>query len=610
MASSLALQQTMRLLAVTLAAAILFLGAQGVWQLRAAQAEYRDQQTRTARSLRAGLAKALFDFDATTARSILDGTLASGPIRSVVVWHHDGRPFVSAGREMPRRVTRPWHDVLAGLIDLDRRQVLRLDHTDLTVRTKWTGPLGSVVVYYDDTVLLNALAADLVSQSLGLLFIIGIVAAVTGVAVHRFVSRHILALARRVDAVDPDHPAEHALPVPEIHRTTELGRLSRGLNSLLHRLAAAQTALENSEHKYRTIVERTPVAMVVTDLAAPPRVIEANAAACALLGLDRAALVGHTMADIGMAPEGRLADLSARIRAEGASRFQMRYRTREGAPRDAEVFAAAFPLDGRDHIFSLIIDITERLRIERDRDTALQMALSSKKAQADFLASMSHELRTPLNAILGFADVIRGELLGPVGVRQYAGYAADIHTSGTHLLGLINDILDLSRIETGAAPLEFAALDLRQEVDAAVKTIQPTLTEKRQRLTVALPANLPVMADRRAVRQMLANLLSNAAKFTPEGGAITVLAHATHDGGLRLSVSDTGVGVAPRDRDRIFQAFRQAVNTTTREIDGSGLGLALVRTLIESHGGRVTVDSTPGRGATFTLVFPPQLAAA
>ncbi|MBB4285158.1 sensor histidine kinase [Roseospira goensis] len=610
--SSLALQQTVRVVAVSVLAAALFLVGQGAWQIREADRDFAEQRALTAASLRAGLSEALWHFDANTARSILSGTLASRPLIRIDVRDPDGTLFAQAevqGTETQARSTGPLHRFLAGLLALERVQVLHLDETDLGSPVRWSGPLGQVRLVYDHGAVVAGIADRLTNQSLGLLFIVLVVAAATSLVMHGFISRHVVATAQRVDAIDPDCPGAQPLPIPAVHRRNELGRLLRRLNGLLTRLAAAQRALEANEHKYRTIVEKTPVAMVVNEPTSGA-LTEVNEAACALFGYDRASLLTMSMNDIWGATPQVLTEARQLVLERRARRFIMPFRARSGALRDAEVFASAFPLNGQDYLFSVIIDVTERRRTERDRDQALQMALSSKKAQADFLASMSHELRTPLNAILGFAEVIKDEMLGPAGVPQYGDYATDIHSSGSHLLSLINDILDLSRVETGHAPLEPVHLDLREEIGKAVNMIKQRLRDKTLRLTVDVRTDAgDLIADQRAVRQMLINLLSNAAKFTPPGGAVTITGWRESDGTVKVAVADTGVGIAPADHRRIFQAFRQAINNQTREIEGSGLGLALVHSLIERHGGRIELDSDLGRGATFTLVFPPVLRA-
>jgi cell cycle sensor histidine kinase DivJ len=240
------------------------------------------------------------------------------------------------------------------------------------------------------------------------------------------------------------------------------------------------------------------------------------------------------------------------------------------------------------------------------RELGLESARVEAEAQSAgktrFLANMSHELRTPLNAVIGFADIMRERLFGPLPER-YAGYAESIHQAGGHLLDLINDVLDLSKIEAERYELALETFDARDPISAAVALIRVQADEKGVELAPVLPSNpLSVVADARALKQMALNLLSNAVKFTPAGGSVTL----TLDGigpCLELVVSDTGVGVAPEDLQRIGRPFEQA-GGADQKAQGTGLGLSLVRSLTELHGGRMSIDSTLGEGTAVMVRLP------
>lgn len=233
-------------------------------------------------------------------------------------------------------------------------------------------------------------------------------------------------------------------------------------------------------------------------------------------------------------------------------------------------------------------------------------AQEANRAKSDFLARMSHEIRTPLNAILGFSEMIKDQVLGPVGTSRYAEYAGDVHASATHLLGLIDDILDLSKIEAGRVELQEELLPVHAVVGEAIDLVALMSSDKGVALTADLDPDLPwLYADRRAVRQMLLNLLSNAIKFTPEGGEVTVRASAD-EGGLSLAVADTGIGIDPRDFDTVLAPFGQVKDGTRYSPQGTGLGLSLVKSMAALHGGAFVIDSAPGRGTTAALRFPPE----
>jgi signal transduction histidine kinase len=195
---------------------------------------------------------------------------------------------------------------------------------------------------------------------------------------------------------------------------------------------------------------------------------------------------------------------------------------------------------------------------------------------------MSHELRTPLNAVIGFSEVLSERMFGELNEKQEV-YLKDIHASGTHLLSLINDILDLSKVEAGRMELELTDFHLPTALDVDSRVDQ-------------------IQADERKIRQVVLNLLSNAIKFTPEGGRIEILA-APKDGFVEVSVRDTGAGIATEDQDTVFEEFRQ-VGAAAKKVEGTGLGLTLCRKFVELHGGRIWVKSEFGAGSTFTFSLP------
>jgi signal transduction histidine kinase len=229
-------------------------------------------------------------------------------------------------------------------------------------------------------------------------------------------------------------------------------------------------------------------------------------------------------------------------------------------------------------------------------------AEAANQAKSEFLANMSHELRTPLNAIIGFSEVLSERMFGEINDKQ-AEYLSDILESGRHLLSLINDILDLSKIEAGRMELEPSDFDLPRAIENTLTLVR----ERVQRRGIALGHTVDkrlgmIHGDERKVRQILLNLLSNALKFTPEGGRIDVQA-ALRDGVAEVSITDTGVGISPEDQEAIFEEFRQ-VGTAAKRVEGTGLGLAISRKFVELHGGTIRVTSQLGKGSTFTFTLP------
>lgn len=225
------------------------------------------------------------------------------------------------------------------------------------------------------------------------------------------------------------------------------------------------------------------------------------------------------------------------------------------------------------------------------------------RLKSEFLANMSHELRTPLTAIIGFSELLIDRVMGDLSDEQ-AGCVENVLTSGQHLLKLINDILDLSKIEAGKMELHLETFQLDTIIDFVKKTVSPLVEKKGQALKVEISKGIPdIYADPGKIRQLLLNLVGNAVKFTPEGGTITVGA-GFKDNCFALSVTDTGIGIKPEDRDRIFQEFQQAEGSTSREFGGTGLGLTLTKKLTEMHGGKIEVESEVGKGSKFTAYIP------
>jgi len=255
--------------------------------------------------------------------------------------------------------------------------------------------------------------------------------------------------------------------------------------------------------------------------------------------------------------------------------------------------------------------VGERTRALSEKVAELEQsraeAVAANAAKSRFLATMSHELRTPLNAILGFSELIHREMLGPVGEARYVDYAQHIHQSGSHLLSLVGDILDISKIEAGKMEIHCEPLVVGALVEETLRLIGERADAEGHTIGVAVEQGLPMLsADKRATVQMLVNLLSNAIKFTPPTGTITIAASQVADGGVCINVRDTGIGIAKQDIPKALAVYSQIRNVAAQEHKGTGLGLPIVNAMMELHGGMLQLESEAGKGTSVSLLFPPE----
>jgi signal transduction histidine kinase len=262
-------------------------------------------------------------------------------------------------------------------------------------------------------------------------------------------------------------------------------------------------------------------------------------------------------------------------------------------------FSGHVDVPNRDELGALAANVN---RMNDELDRLYRELETTSQHKSEFLASMSHELRTPLNAIIGFSQALRERMFGELNDKQEE-YLDDILSSAHHLLSLINDVLDLSKVEAGQVELEVAPFSLRSALERGVVMVKERATTNDVRLTLEADPHVDfVEADERRIRQVIFNLLSNAVKFTPEGGRVDV-SSAQLNGEVHVSIADTGPGIAREDQARIFEEFQQT-DVGAKEREGTGLGLALSKRLIELHGGRLWVESELGQGSTFTFTLP------
>ncbi|MFC7452855.1 PAS domain S-box protein [Insolitispirillum peregrinum] len=386
--------------------------------------------------------------------------------------------------------------------------------------------------------------------------------------------------------------------------TRELALLNRQLSRELDDRKRAEENIRRSETYLRTMLDTVADGIVTLD---EHGLIENfNPAAEQIFGYRQQEVQGKNAAVLippseRSQPDNPLRTLPAGTTAQRREGLGLR---RDGSVFPLSLAVSAAPLGERTIYTGVLRDITEQKQTEASLLAAKEEAELANRSKSEFLANMSHELRTPLNAILGFSEIMKSELLGPLGNDRYLEYVGDIMHSGRHLLDVINDILDIARVEARQMTLHEEETDIAAAIASSLKLIQPRAYQARQRLICDIPQPLPLIwADSRRVKQMTLNLLSNASKFTPDGGTITISAEIT-DYSLRIQVKDTGIGMTRDQCKAVLQPFVQVDSGLGRRFDGTGLGLPLVAAMVEMHQGQFHLTSDPGQGTTASLDFP------
>jgi PAS domain S-box-containing protein len=368
----------------------------------------------------------------------------------------------------------------------------------------------------------------------------------------------------------------------------------------------AELALQASEARFRGFMENAPVEMVVKDLEG--RYVMISRAVEEIWDRTAAEILGRRSSEI--TPSAGAAIAEAMDREVIETGRSVAKEIHFPGWRSEWAYAVKFPIkDAAGRVVaigSVALDVTEKKHTEQELMHAKEQAELANRAKSQFLANMSHELRTPLNAILGFSEIICQQLFGPLGSPKYLEYARDIWDSGEHLLGIVNSVLDTSKIEAGSFELNEAPCDIPDIVDAAMRMVEERARHGGLMLEQHVAPGLrPILADERVCRQILLNLLSNAVKFTPVGGRVTATAEVAPDGSLLIQVADNGIGIAPADLEKVFDRFSQVDSSYARRHSGTGLGLHLTKKLIELHGGTIRLDSEVGVGTTVTVTLPP-----
>ncbi|MAN80217.1 MAG: hypothetical protein CMF64_07475 [Magnetovibrio sp.] len=452
-------------------------------------------------------------------------------------------------------------------------------------------------------------------------------------------SGQTVALGTAVTDISKQKEAEEVLRRSHEELEKLVADRTRELRSEIRVREIAETSWRESEERLRDIAESA--SDWVWEMDQDLRFTYISDRFFQITELDRSALLGKTRwefageADGDMDDEDRArfaehrADMEARrpfrnfeytLRGKGGDEISVRLSGRpvfdvtgvflgyRGAGTDVTATRAAERalVRAKEDLERRVDERTKELRHEvAVRRRAQEMADQASRAKTDFLANVSHEFRTPLNGIIGFSEIMASEVFGPLGAPRYREYAEDIIRSGRHLLTLINDVLDVSRIEAGAMTLHEEPVDLARAVEECAAMVEQRAEAKEIVLVKDVQPDLPaLLADVTRIKQILLNLVTNAVKFTEQGGRVCVAVSWSADGGHVLTVSDTGIGIDPQDIPKVLTPFGQAHRAFTRAHEGFGLGLSLVHSLTEEHDGTLDIDSTPGEGTVVTVRFP------
>jgi PAS domain S-box-containing protein len=375
----------------------------------------------------------------------------------------------------------------------------------------------------------------------------------------------------------------------------------------------AEEALKRTTKQLQTLREEAPIGIITTDIKG--NVTYVNKTFEQASGYSREEVVGKSGFKLGMLTDETLKLLRKRIKGRLTGRtfgpFEIQFKRKDGEWIWVEVKIKTLKEHGVPIGFQIVSsDITERKRMEREiqekneqLETQNEELERASRAKSEFLARMSHELRTPLNVIMGFSELMLDRVPGEINEEQRQ-CLDDILTSGQHLLGLINDVLDLSKVEAGKMELSLTNIALPGVIESLIREIMPILAQRKQSLDVELEPGLPlVYADEAKLKQVFFNLVSNSAKFTPDGGELKIEALRKGDW-CQVSVSDNGIGIKKEDQEQLFKPFYQVNNSIVGEKKGTGLGLALVKEIVEMHGGQIWVESEYGSGSRFIFTLP------
>ncbi len=557
-------------------------------------------------TMRQPASAAAFEYDDALAEEVADGLFEYQPIVGVQVIDDTGSILV----DLKRDTTNIGHSKLAeALFGGQIKHTVELNNLKTVQKA-----VGQMVVLIDPT----TTAAAFIDRAIVILTT-GIVrnAILAGVLlaiIYYMMTSPLLSVIRQIANIDPENPDQAPLVSPSGHERDEFRVLTDSTNHILQAIAGNLKTRRQAEEEL--LRQKQLIEITIENMELGITMVDQNLTLTACNFRFREICdfpedrfpVGTSLSEFFrcVAERGEYGpgDVDEQVEERMVlSRQMVAHHFERTRPNGVILEIRGRPLiDGG--FVSTYEDITARKRSETALLRAKEEAEIASRTKTDFLANVSHELRTPLNGIIGFSELLEEETFGPLGNSQYEGYIGDIKGAGYHLLNLINDILDVAKIEAGAMSVSSEPVSLDAVIRSSVKLLRRQAAEKSQALSVEIPEGLPrLLGDRIRLSQVIINLVSNAIKFTPSDGKITV-SSGLDDDGLFVQVSDTGIGIEQSQIERVFQPFQQISQIHVRNHEGSGLGLALVRSLAELHDGSAHIESEIGKGTTVTVRFP------
>ncbi|WP_425404970.1 PAS domain-containing sensor histidine kinase [Hwanghaeella sp.] len=601
---SVTLLQTWLIFVIAVVVGLVFGVAQLAREYDKQLADIRDTARAVIDSVEGAASQAAFTYDRFLAAGVADGLLRFEPIVTVEIFDEFGNSLVNSSAETDFKEywAADFLPIEVSSISSPLHHALEPDKVIGTLVVEVSSKQAAMDVlrqaWYE---ILFALARALILAVI-LLFIF-----------NKLFTRPLLKMADEFSRIDPDDPKKGLLPDSGTYPANEFRAVVESVNKLLgtissHIQARAKSAeaLKESEQRFRSFAEIASDWLWEMD--ADLRFTYFSPRAGEVLGFNVNHAIGKSRRDLSAELiekpkwQQHMDDLENH---RPFRNFTYDIYRPAGGPRTISLNGE--PVFDENGVFTGYRgtgrDVTPERESARALDAALRRAEEANQAKSEFLATMSHEFRTPLNAILGFSEMLKGQYFGPLGGEKYLEYADAIRSSGGHMLGLVDQVLDISAIEAGKRTYEFKANSVRDVLDFAENDFRKAVADKKLELTFDVPPDIPLIhADARSARQVINNMLSNAVKYTQPGGKITVSA-AARDGFVSISVADTGAGIPANRLPYIAEPFSRGLTDAYVAQEGAGLGLSIVKSLMNDHGGEMQIESEVGKGTTVTVFF-------